>query len=99
MLVKSFGNPPNTRLGPPRHSFSRRLRVEPPVAPGTNMNAHSEAREMALSPVATPTPTPAVAFEDVSLTFANGTQALSQISISVRKGEFVSLLGPSGSGK
>ena len=99
MPEKSFGNTANTCFGPPRHSFAATLRVEPPVARGTNMNAHSEAREMPLSPVATPVPTPAVAFEDVSLTFANGTHALSQISLSVRKGEFVSLLGPSGSGK
>jgi len=63
------------------------------------MNAHSQARKVPLSPVPKVTPAPAVGFDDVSHTFANGTHALSQISLSVQKGEFVSLLGPSGSGK
>src|SRR6478672_3656446 len=42
---------------------------------------------------------PAVSFIAVSLTFPNGTHALESVSFSVRRGEFVSLLGPSGSGK
>ena len=42
---------------------------------------------------------PAVAFAGVSLTFPNGTHAVESVSFSVRRGEFVSLLGPSGSGK
>jgi NitT/TauT family transport system ATP-binding protein len=42
---------------------------------------------------------PAVQFDKVSLTFPNGTHAVDSVSLSVRKGEFVSLLGPSGSGK
>lgn len=42
---------------------------------------------------------PALAFRDVSLTFENGTQALADIDIAIRGGEFVSLVGPSGCGK
>ncbi len=41
----------------------------------------------------------AVRFDDVSLTFPDGTRALDAVSFSVARGEFVSLLGPSGSGK
>jgi NitT/TauT family transport system ATP-binding protein len=42
---------------------------------------------------------PAVHFDEVSLTFPNGTQAVDSVSFSVGRREFVSLLGPSGSGK
>jgi NitT/TauT family transport system ATP-binding protein len=42
---------------------------------------------------------PALCFSGVSLTFPNGTHAVESVSFSVRRGEFVSLLGPSGSGK
>ncbi|HEX4335931.1 MAG TPA: ABC transporter ATP-binding protein [Polyangiaceae bacterium] len=42
---------------------------------------------------------PAVEFSSVSLTFPNGTHAVDDVSFSVRRGEFVALLGPSGSGK
>lgn len=43
--------------------------------------------------------TAAVRFDEVSLTFPNGTHALDSISLTVQRGELVSLLGPSGSGK
>ncbi|HEX4354097.1 MAG TPA: ABC transporter ATP-binding protein [Polyangiales bacterium] len=42
---------------------------------------------------------PAVVFDNVSLTFPNGTHAVDSVSLSVRNDEFVALLGPSGSGK
>ncbi|WP_433760725.1 ABC transporter ATP-binding protein [Nocardia sp. CA-135398] len=44
-------------------------------------------------------PVPALAFRGVTLTFENGTEALADIDIAVRAGEFVSLVGPSGCGK
>lgn len=42
---------------------------------------------------------PALAFQQLSLTFENGTQALDGIDIAIGAGEFVSLVGPSGCGK
>ena len=36
---------------------------------------------------------------DLSLTYANGTRALDRVDLSVKEGEFLSLLGPSGCGK
>ncbi|WP_405493324.1 ABC transporter ATP-binding protein [Nocardia sp. NBC_00511] len=41
----------------------------------------------------------ALAFQNVGLTFENGTHALECIDIVIRPGEFVSLVGPSGCGK
>ncbi|SEB14214.1 NitT/TauT family transport system ATP-binding protein [Mycobacterium sp. 283mftsu] len=40
-----------------------------------------------------------VSFHDVSMTYATGTTALSSVTLSVRRGEFVAIVGPSGCGK
>lgn len=42
---------------------------------------------------------PALQFIDVGKTFPDGTESLSELSLSVNHGEFVSVIGPSGCGK
>jgi NitT/TauT family transport system ATP-binding protein len=44
-------------------------------------------------------PPTALSFEGVRLTFPDGTDALEAIDLTIRRGEFVSLVGPSGCGK
>jgi NitT/TauT family transport system ATP-binding protein len=41
----------------------------------------------------------AVVFDQVSITFPDGTEALSRVDLSIRNGEFVSIVGLSGCGK
>ena len=43
--------------------------------------------------------TPAVEVLSVEKTYPNGTRALMPVDLTVREGEFVTLLGPSGCGK
>ena len=53
----------------------------------------------ARTPIPATTARPIVALSDVSKRFANGTLALSGMSMKVQEGQFISLLGPSGCGK
>ncbi len=46
-----------------------------------------------------PTGEPLVDFQDIAMQFPNGTVALSGVDLTVRRGEFVTVVGPSGCGK
>jgi len=41
----------------------------------------------------------AVQFDDIGMTFSDGTTALESVSFDVAPGEFVTVVGPSGCGK
>jgi NitT/TauT family transport system ATP-binding protein len=48
---------------------------------------------------AAPATTALLDFQDVAMTFPNGTVALQGVDLTVKKGEFVTVVGPSGCGK
>ena len=58
----------------------------------------TEAQASLVRPDAVPG-APALAFDQVSMTFPDGTAALGEVTFSVRRGEFTSVVGPSGCGK
>ncbi|WP_294181379.1 ABC transporter ATP-binding protein [uncultured Schumannella sp.] len=51
------------------------------------------------SPTPVATGEPLLDFENVEMTFPNGTVALHSVDLKVRRGEFVTVVGPSGCGK
>jgi NitT/TauT family transport system ATP-binding protein len=54
---------------------------------------------MTTDPPVDTTTTELLNFSDVAMTFPNGTTALSGVDLTVKKGEFVTVVGPSGCGK
>lgn len=56
-------------------------------------------RDITDEPAPENAPAPAVAFENLSMTYPDGTEALHDINLTIREGEFVSFIGPSGCGK
>jgi NitT/TauT family transport system ATP-binding protein len=59
----------------------------------------TETLHKMISPESAPSASPIVALRGVRKTFANGVVALDGFDLSVRPGEFLTLLGPSGCGK